>query len=105
MEEAELTMEKAHAIIVEAKQKETELENAKMAAKNERTQAVHTKMCYLFCVAIIFDCPQGEPTGPQEKDRRSKRRKQEEEREIKRGRKEEMIDYFCIGVKANSLSY
>ena len=40
MKDAEPTMEKAHAMILAAKQKETKLENAKMAAKNERTQAV-----------------------------------------------------------------
>ena len=40
MKDAEPTMEKAHAMILAAKQKETKLENTKMAANNERTKAV-----------------------------------------------------------------
>ena len=40
MKDAESTMERAHAMILAAKQKEKELENAKMAATNAKTQDI-----------------------------------------------------------------
>jgi hypothetical protein len=45
------------------------------------------------------------PQAPRKRKEEQKRRKREEKREIRRRREEEMVDYFCIVVKANSLSY
>ena len=46
MEDAETTMGKAHALMIEAKDREKEVDNAKMAQKDERTEALQLEMCF-----------------------------------------------------------